>query len=78
MVSHLKLKNLVSVVGYVLILVVVEDGLAHYNYERYKEHSRGLNPYCSGRWPRTPLKFFYKFLYIVLILVVVDDGLVQW
>ena len=34
----------------------MEDGLAHYNYERYKEHSRGLNPCCSGQWSRTDKK----------------------
>ena len=63
----------------VLILVVVEDGLAHYNYERYKEHSRGLNPYCSGRWPRTLKDSLDKSeeIQVVLILVVVEDGLVQ-
>ena len=63
--------------GNVLILIVVEDGLAHYNYERYKEHSRGLNPCCNGQWSRTNHCNTCGIPRQVLILVVVDDGLVQ-
>ena len=38
---------------YVLILIVVEDGLVQ-NYPcKYDDWYRSLNPYCSGRWSRT-------------------------
>ena len=37
-----------------------------------------LNPYCSGRWSRTPDDGDFKGDYVdVLILIVVEDGLVQ-
>ena len=56
----------------------MEDGLAHYNYERYKEHSRGLNPCCSGRWSRTFVGITLTHARTrVLILIVVDNGLVH-
>ena len=37
----------------VLILVVVEDGLVQLELVEYKLGMGGLNPCCSGRWPRT-------------------------
>ena len=38
----------------------------------------GLNPCCSGRWPRTLTKAkLVTLCKSVLILVVVEDGLVQ-
>ena len=37
-----------------------------------------LNPYCSGRWSRTPSLFLASLRSrAVLILIVVEDGLVQ-
>lgn len=54
----------------------MEDGLAHYNYERYKEHSRGLNPCCNGQWSRTSIPIQNAAPFRVLILIVVDNGLV--
>ena len=37
----------------VLILVVVDDGLVLLQCLCTLSISLGLNPYCSGRWPRT-------------------------
>ena len=39
--------------NYVLILVVVDDGLVQVFIPRLKFLSKGLNPCCSGRWSRT-------------------------
>ena len=44
-------------VFYVLILVVVEDGLVHMHQEPQCVSLPGLNPCCSGRWSRTPKNF---------------------
>ena len=38
---------------------------------------QGLNPCCSGQWPRTVLNSHLRTQMIVLILVVVDNGLVR-
>ena len=65
-------------VSFVLILVVVEDGLVpDFSRSQWRHPSR-LNPCCSGRWSRTILKIkIMATLTVVLILVVVEDGLVR-
>ena len=72
---------LVSVSGLglrVLILIVVEDGLVLVVPSQYGNSVQCLNPYCSGRWSRTPDDGDFKGDYVdVLILIVVEDGLVQ-
>ena len=61
-----------------LILIVVEDGLVRRLMQCLKVSSVRLNPYCSGRWPRT-LADEIDFIDASnggLILIVVEDGLV--
>ena len=63
---------------YVLILVVVEDGLVQLYYELIYFKEKRLNPCCSGRWSRTMTECDERRGKTpVLILVVVEDGLVQ-
>ena len=38
---------------WVLILIVLEDGLVHAQRAALDAADHGLNPYCSGRWSRT-------------------------
>ena len=60
----------------VLILIVVEDGLVQL-CQQFQLVKMGLNPYCSGRWPRTGhVLIAGNFASVVLILIVVEDGLV--
>ena len=44
-------------VGFVLILVVVEDGLVQAQDISIAATYLGLNPCCSGRWSRTYVVF---------------------
>ena len=60
----------------VLILVVVDDGLVLLQCLCTLSISLGLNPCCSGQWPRTNDKKNIGSKGTVLILVVVDNGLV--
>ena len=61
----------------VLILIVVEDGLVQL-CQQFQLVKMGLNPYCSGRWPRTGhVLIAGNFASVVLILIVVEDGLVH-
>ena len=64
--------------AFVLILVVVEDGLVQGIAKHFNDHvSDCLNPCCSGRWSRTSLcERYCSNARLVLILVVVEDGLV--
>ena len=39
--------------GIVLILIVMEDGLVRTPPSEYGGSCRCLNPYCNGRWSRT-------------------------
>ena len=61
---------------YVLILVVVEDGLVLYRCSIKQGKNYCLNPCCSGRWSRTVEYHNNSDYKDVLILVVVEDGLV--
>ena len=47
---------------FVLILVVVDNGLVLMKELIYVNPNKGLNPYCSGRWSRTRP---YKTLLII-------------
>ena len=49
-------------IAYVLILVVMEDGLVLYNIYQREVRAKGLNPCCNGRWSRTRL---YKTILII-------------
>ena len=63
--------------NFVLILIVVEDGLVHSESKRSTTNKSSLNPYCSGRWSRTTsISLTQRLVMCVLILIVVEDGLV--
>ena len=63
---------------WVLILVVVEDGLVPGINSQLDNKDRRLNPCCSGRWSRTDAtNQSTNIRLMVLILVVVEDGLVR-
>ena len=49
----------ISTVFYVLILVVVDDGLVRDNVQLNAEERTSLNPCCSGRWFRTMKELIY-------------------
>ena len=55
MVSYYEANGQQVIAVYVLILVVVEDGLVPSNEVSLSLLGLGLNPYCSGRWSRTLL-----------------------
>ena len=60
----------------VLILVVMEDALAHNQRVAFESVSHGLNPCCNGRCTRTAnLVLFIEKDNLVLILVVMEDAL---
>ena len=48
--------------GFVLILIVVDNGLVPSSFNGCCSHSGCLNPYCSGQWSRTRP---YKTLLII-------------
>ena len=55
----------------------MEDGLVQL-CQQFQLVKMGLNPYCSGRWPRTGhVLIAGNFASVVLILIVVEDGLVR-
>ena len=61
---------------FVLILVVMEDGLVLSEILLIKSVKRCLNPCCNGRWSRTQHDDWSSRADSVLILVVMEDGLV--
>ena len=63
--------------GFVLILIVVEDGLVLGHTCEECAEAYSLNPCCDGRWSRTYItcRRCWPWLW-VLILIVVDNGLV--
>ena len=58
----------------VLILVVMEDALAHIPYQ-YHSTPISLNPCCNGRCTRTHCERPFNTRRSVLILVVMEDAL---
>ena len=54
MVSYAKAYGVVYYCG-VLILVVMEDGLVHPDFDPSDSTQFCLNPCCNGRWSRTNL-----------------------
>ena len=62
---------------YVLILVVMEDGLVLPSFFIINNSLICLNPCCDGRWSRTKQDVAEAIVEGVLILVVMEDGLVQ-
>ena len=72
-------ENTEFAVSFVLILVVVDDGLVQARLKSLSFTQMCLNPCCSGRWSRTTQTFDEtRISQFVLILVVVDDGLVHY
>ena len=63
--------------SFVLILVLVEDGLGDLNKHLEKiRRLKSLNPCFSGGWSRRWTSFSERYpIRIVLILVLVEDGL---
>ena len=57
-----KLKSMKDFKMPVLILIVVDDGLVLTATSVTQQCLLGLNPYCSGRWSRTPLQFSSRVL----------------
>ena len=78
MVSYITWSDFTSCTDlWVLILIVVEDGLVPSQRSMQRVSLLRLNPYCSGRWPRTiVLIVILGWVILVLILIVVEDGLV--
>ena len=48
-------------INFVLILVVVDNGLVHRNSRCLATLCVGLNPYCSGQWSRTSFSSSFHF-----------------
>ena len=48
--------------NYVLILIVVDNGLVPPDDECDNELGTSLNPYCSGQWPRTFRMYYLIYL----------------
>ena len=65
------------IVGAVLILVVMEDGLVPILSASVRVNAESLNPCCDGRWSRTTACRPIVAKKNVLILVVMEDGLVH-
>ena len=62
---------------WVLILVVVDNGLVQQSGAISAIAAWCLNPCCSGQWSRTSDNGEHMLIMHVLILVVVDNGLVH-
>ena len=60
---------------FVLILVVMEDGLWLVELLKLYHYEECLNPCCNGRWSLTLLIYLSLYSTSVLILVVMEDGL---
>ena len=62
MVSYLIKPSLAGYKWEVLILIVVDNGIVHNEFDYNAQDIDGLNPYCSGQWYRTRP---YKTLLII-------------
>ncbi len=63
---------------FVLILVLMEDGLRERLCESRDFCFKSLNPCFNGRWSASILKLYANNFVEVLILVLMEDGLRDW